>query len=138
MDQRDQDARDEQQREVDGERAGDVADGEDADIDEQQQLAREAAGEGRERGTADGDAERIEADEQARGRDRDHQVGRNVGQDAGDDELGAADREGGEEEGEEGRRHQAVTGVRRSAVQEARAMRPEIVLQTMPTMGSTV
>ena len=56
-------------------------------------------------GRADHDAEGVAGDEQAGGRDGDAEVGGDLGQQAHDHELGGADAEGADGQGEQGERH---------------------------------
>ncbi|MGF6922460.1 hypothetical protein OKW28_006657 [Paraburkholderia sp. 40] len=93
MRERGHDARDHQHRIARRHRAQHIADDEHAHQQQQRELARHPARDYREQWRADRDAERIAADEQARGRDRHGQIARHFGQQAHDDEFGRTDGE---------------------------------------------
>ncbi|MDP9896889.1 hypothetical protein J2W32_006089 [Variovorax boronicumulans] len=63
---------------------------------EQQRLARQLAREGGEHRRADGDAQRVKADQQAGRGQADGEVSSDRGDEANDDELGRPDGEGAE------------------------------------------
>ncbi|MNC74096.1 hypothetical protein D3C75_1253920 [compost metagenome] len=82
-----------------------VADGEQHHQAEQQQLARHPAGERGEQRCADRHAEGVQADQEARRRQVDAEIGGNGGKQADDDELRRADGECAQGEREQGNGH---------------------------------
>ena len=103
---RDGDAGQQHRREVGRDRASGLPDREGDGETDQQRLSRKPRGGERQQGAADRDADGIAGDQIAGGRDRDLQPVGHIRQHAGNDELGGAERKGGDEEGNEGKRHE--------------------------------
>ncbi|MCY1300194.1 hypothetical protein D9M70_497530 [compost metagenome] len=82
-----------------------VAEGEEHHQRQQQPLARQLAGEGGEHRRTDGDAQGVEADQQARRGQADAEVGGDGGDQADDDELRRADGEGAQGQRQQGEGH---------------------------------
>ena len=102
---RDGNAQQQHRGEVGRQRAGGLADGEGDGEAEQQGLARQRFGGERQQRAANGDAAGIAGDEIAGGGHRNTKPLRHLRQHAGNDEFGGAESEGGNEQGNERKRH---------------------------------
>jgi hypothetical protein len=90
-----------------GQRTDGVADDEQHEQSEQHPFARQPGGRGGQPERTDDHRQGVAGDEPARCRLADPEVGRDLGQQAHDGELGQADPEAAEREGDESRRHRA-------------------------------